>query len=76
MRIVNKKKFIKATTTLIVGLVLSITMILTLINFCKYPEEYLTTWKYQLKHKIAEGDQTAIEYYQKVYIDNGKTLWE
>lgn len=76
MKIVDKKQFIKAITTIIVGLALSITMLLTLIDICKYPEKYLTTWKYQLEQEISEGNQEAIDYYNKVYLANGQVLFE
>ena len=76
MKIVDKIQFIKSVTILIVGLILSITMLLTLINFCKYPEKYLTTWRYQLEQELAAGNQEAIDYYKNVYIANGQTLWD
>lgn len=72
MKIVNKKKFIKSLT-------LSIFIILffgLFIDFCRYPESYLTTWKYQLHSRIKDGNQEAIEYYQNNYLDKGKKLWE
>ena len=50
-------------------------LIYILINFCIYPEKYVTTWKYQLKQDIEAGDQQAIEYYQKNYLEKGEKLW-
>lgn len=76
MRIVNKKKFIKAITGLIITLILIITTAWIAVDFILYPEEYLTTWRYQLKLDIENGEQEAIDYYQKTYLDNGKKLWD
>jgi hypothetical protein len=76
VKIVNKKKFVKSTTTLIAIIILNVTMLLTLISFCKYPEKYITTWKYQLQQDIARGDKEAIDYYETVYLQNGQTLFE
>ena len=45
------------------------------INFCKYPEQYLTTWKYQLENDLSNGNQVAIEYYNNKYVANGKYLF-
>ena len=44
-------------------------------NFFKYPEQYMTTWKYQLKNDLAEGNQEALEYYNDRYVANGKLLF-
>ena len=45
------------------------------IDFIKYPEHYILTWKYQLQEDIKSGDVEAIEYYQANYIDKGKKLF-
>ena len=45
------------------------------INFCKYPEQYLTTWKYQLENDLIKGKQDAIDYYNATYVANGKQLF-
>lgn len=59
---------------------LILTLIITCINlyidFCRMPEKYCTTWKYQLKNDIENGDQEAIEYYNRVYKSNGINLFE
>lgn len=46
-----------------------------LVSFTKYPEQYLPTWKYQLKNDLAKGNQEAIQYYNDTYIANGKQLF-
>ena len=45
-------------------------------NFIKYPEQYLSTWKYQLENDVKNGDTEAIEYYTTNYLDNDKKLFE
>lgn len=45
------------------------------VSFAKYPEQYLTTWKYQLENDLAKGNQDAIEYYNNTYVANGKQLF-
>lgn len=76
MRIVNKKKFIKSICTLIVTIILLGLMTWLFIDFCTYPESYLTTWRYQLHKKVEQGDEEAIQYYQDVYLKNNRILWE
>ena len=46
------------------------------IDFCRMPEKYITTWKYQLKNDIENGDQEAIAYYSRVYKSNGINLFD
>ena len=45
------------------------------IDFVRFPDKYITTWKYQLKNEIASGDQKAIEYYNKYYVSKGVYLY-
>ena len=46
------------------------------IDFVRFPECYMPAWRYQLKGDLAEGDKQAIEYYERVYIANGRELFE
>ena len=57
--------------------VLSIVLATTnaFVSFAKYPEQYLPTWKYQLKNDLAKGNQEAIQYYNDTYVANGKQLF-
>ena len=59
-------------------ILLVITLILTLltIDFFRFPECYLTTWKYQLKNDIKRGNEKAIEYYTERYVANNRILFE
>ena len=45
------------------------------VSFFKYPEQYMTTWKYQLEKDLRNGDERAIEYYNNRYVANGKYLF-
>ena len=45
------------------------------IDFMRFPDKYMTTWKYQLKNEIASGDQKAIDYYNKHYTSKGVYLY-
>lgn len=75
-KIKNVKKFIKSTICFLLILIFFMLIVHVLIDFIEYPENYLTTWKYQLHREIQNGDQEAINYYQRKYLDNGKKLWE
>lgn len=46
------------------------------IDFMRFPDKYITTWKYQLENEIASGDVEAIAYYNRVYKSNGINLFE
>lgn len=48
---------------------------LIMIDFIKYPETYLSTWRYQLQLEIENGEPEAIEYYQRNYVENGRELF-
>ena len=67
----NKGKLITRVAMLVVILL----MARMGVSFAKYPEQYLTTWKYQLENDLAKGKQEAIEYYNDTYIANGKQLF-
>lgn len=45
-------------------------------DFINYPEQYLTTWKYQLENDVKNGDTEAIECYTTNYLENDKKLFE
>ena len=71
IRIVNKRKFISRIAMLF-AIILALNV---MVSFAKYPEQYSTTWKYQLENDLAEGNQEALEYYNRVYVSNGKNLF-
>ena len=45
------------------------------IGFVKYPEQYISTWKYQLENDLANGNKEVLEYYNERYVANGKQLF-
>ena len=45
------------------------------IDFIRYPECYISTWKYQLQCDLEAGEEIAIEYYNNTYIANGRELF-
>lgn len=68
---INKGKMISRVAMLIVILLMANMG----VSFAKYPEQYLTTWRYQLENDLAKGKQDAIEYYNETYVANGKQLF-
>ena len=52
-----------------------ITFTACITNFVRFPEKYITTWKYQLENDIQSGDQEAIAYYNNSYISKGVYLY-
>lgn len=68
----NKKKF----TRFIITTIIAIAAIITYIDFVRFPECYITTWKHQLKLDIERGDEKMIEYYETNYVANGRELFE
>lgn len=71
-KLVNPKRLMACIATLISVIVFTIFV----IDFYSFPEKYITTWKYQLECKIKQGDQEAIDYYNRVYIQNDENLFE
>lgn len=74
----NKKRLkinVKRIFYGILILALSVGFLHILVDFTRFPEKYLTTWKYQLENDILQGDTEAMEYYQNTYVDNGIFLY-
>ena len=61
--------------TIMFLIVVIINMIIC-IDFIRFPECYLTTWKYQLKNEMTAGNQDMIDYYNNVYVKNNRILFE
>lgn len=57
-------------------LLIAVSFLTMYVDICKYPEKYLTTWKYQLHNEIKSGNQESIDYYNRVYVANGIDLFE
>lgn len=77
--IMERKLVIRIDKGKFIGRLASLCVILFALNICcnfiRYPEECLTSWKYQLENDLAKGNQEAIQYYNKTYIANGKQLF-
>lgn len=67
-----KRKILGLVSLLIVGAV----FLSMAVDFCKYPEKYCSTWKYQLKNEVKAGEPESVAYYNRVYKDNGIKLFE
>lgn len=51
-------------------------ILLLMADFVRFPECYLTIWRYQLQQDIANGNEEAINYYNNNYIANNKILFK
>lgn len=60
----------------ILALILLVATVYVSVDFYRFPEKYITTWKYQLENRIKRGDQEAMEYYKRTYIQHGENLFE
>lgn len=77
-RYINRKGKRRFKTFLfrICAITLFMLFILLAIDFIRFPECYLPTWKYHLECDIKAGDEEAIKYYEEIYIANGRELFE
>ena len=71
-----KRAIFKRCGAAILALAIATAAILLLTSFVKYPEQYISTWRYQLQCDIENGDKAAIEYYETNYLANGINLFE
>lgn len=72
MRIVNKKRFFGC----IIGAVCIVSLTMLAVDFCRFAECYLPTWKYSLQNDIKNNNQEAIDFYENRYVRNGRDLFE
>ena len=75
----NRRKMkvnFKRLGAVVLALAIATAAILLLTSFVKHPEQYISTWRYQLQCDIENGDETAIEYYETTYLANGINLFE
>lgn len=73
----KKRRLNKKRIFCIILCILAVTFLTGLyIDFVRFPECYMPAWRYQLKNDLAEGDKEATEYYNRVYIANGRELFE
>ena len=70
------KKTIKKILIILLITVFAVLLFDTVYKLVAYPELFFSTWKYQLMNEVRAGDPEAVEYYQRVYLAHGITLWE
>lgn len=68
---IDKVKF----TAFILTVCFMVFLVISTVNFVRYPEQYVTTWKYQMENELAKGNKETIKYYNDVYVSNGKYLF-
>ena len=71
---IRKKAIAKCFQALISIIFMAVITFFT-IDLIRFPECYISTWKYQLKNDIAAGVPEAMQYYQMNYINKGRTLY-
>ena len=59
----------------IITLIIIIPFIILMIDFVRFPECYISTWKYQLQSDLEAGEKNAIEYYENRYIANNRAIF-
>lgn len=60
----------------IILVALLVVLLFFAVDFVRFPECYMTTWKAQLKRDIESGKTDAIEYYENAYVANNRPLFE
>lgn len=66
----------KKITIILLLIILFLPLLLGVIDFIRFPEWYISTWKYQLQNDIAAGDELAVAYYENTYLSNGRILFD
>jgi hypothetical protein len=73
----KKYKLNKRQTARFLVSVLAVGFIVgVVIDFVRFPEAYLPTWRYKLQLDIERGNEEMIEYYNRNYVSNGRNLFE
>lgn len=73
--IIKKRKREKFIASLLFVVVFIACMSIA-IDFIRFPECYLSTWRYQMKNEILSGNQEMIDYYNNTYVANGRILFD
>ena len=69
-------KKIKRAIADILVLTVAIAALFLMVDVVRFPECYISTWKYQLQNDIENGKPEAIEYYNRCYVEKGRILFE
>ena len=70
-RKINLKRLF--ASLLVLSLIITFTACIT--DFMRFPDKYMTTWKYQLHNEIKSGNAESIEYCKTHYTDKGVYLY-
>ena len=73
---IMKKRKLNKFIMFILSIIMIGSILLLTIDFFRFPECYLTTWRYQLKNDILSGNQEMIDYYNNTYVANGRILFD
>ena len=73
---IMKKRKLNKFIMFILSIIMLGSILLFTIDFFRFPECYLTTWRYQLKNDILSGNQEMIDYYNNTYVANGRILFD
>ena len=73
---IMKKRKLNKFIMFILSIIMLGSILLLTIDFFRFPECYLTTWRYQLKNDILSGNQEMIDYYNNTYVANGRILFD
>lgn len=71
MKRLNKKRFARFLAN-IMAFTFAVGIAVDVIRF---PECYISTWRYQLQNDLQSGDEEANNYYHNTYIANGRELF-
>ena len=67
----NKKKFAR-----FIAIVVCVALMATvLVDFLRFPECYISTWKYQLHNDLVQEKEDAVKFYEENYVQNGRDLF-
>lgn len=70
-----RKKAIAKCFQALISIIFMAVITFFIIDLIRFPECYISTWKYQLKNDIAVGVPEAMQYYQMNYINKGRPLY-
>ena len=72
----RKQKAIKNKLEKLMFIVVIIASLALYVDFVRFPECYINTWRYQLKNDIKAGNQEMIDYYNNVYVKHNRVLFK
>lgn len=70
----SKRRFVQNFASGMVIILFTMGLLLV-VDFMRFPEYYMPTWRHALECEINRGEAEAIDYYERVYIANEKYLF-